>query len=69
MGVVIRGGLHQAPRWVLLSWLIWAVLSVGWRRDRQLPERRAAEPQISAIVSSVQGRRPPRPHVTPERDR
>jgi hypothetical protein len=29
MGVVIRGGLHQAPRWVLLSWLIWAVLSLS----------------------------------------
>jgi hypothetical protein len=46
-----------------------AVLSVGWRWDRQLPERRPAEPQISAIVSSVQGPRLPHARVTPKRDR
>ena len=45
-----------------VRWLIWAVLSVGWRWDRQLPERRPAEPQISAIVLSP---RPMRSFIIP----
>ena len=51
--------LHYPPRWVLIPALVWGTFPVGLRRDRQLRKKGDLRSRIRAIVSTVQGRRPP----------